>query len=130
GFTPLGPCIATKDEIGDAQKLDVKLWVGGELRPNYNTSDLAHSIAESIAWATHIEDVQPGDILFMGTNHQGLGALQDGDHVEMEISHGGPRLSFDVKDPLKRRWPRGVDETTARDVREGTGGPGSKARPL
>jgi len=130
GFSPLGPCITTVDEIGDPQKLDVKLWVSGELRPNYNTSDLAHSIAESIAWATALTPVQPGDVLFMGTNHQGLGALQDGDHVDMEITRIG-RLSFDVVDPLKRRWPRGVDEVTAADIRGGTGaGPGSKSRPV
>jgi hypothetical protein len=103
--------------------------VGEELRPNYNTSDLAHSIAESIAWATGIESVSPGDVLYMGTNHQGLGALQDGDHVEMEISNIG-RMTFSVTDSMKRKWQRGVDEVTASDVRNGTGGPGSKARPL
>jgi fumarylacetoacetase-like protein len=103
--------------------------VSGELRPNYNTSDLAHSIAESIAWATALTPVQAGDVLFMGTNHQGLGALQDGDHVEMEITHIG-RLSFDVVDPLRRRWPRGVDEVTAGDIRANAGGPGARARPL
>ena len=129
GFAVLGPAIVPKDEVGDAQALDIKLWVNGELRPNYNTSDLAHSIAESIAWATAITPVEPGDVLFMGTNHQGLGALQDGDHVEMEISRIG-RLTFNVADPLKRRWPRGVDEVTAADVRNGTGGPGRKSRPL
>jgi 2-keto-4-pentenoate hydratase/2-oxohepta-3-ene-1,7-dioic acid hydratase in catechol pathway len=129
GFAPIGPAIVPKDEVGDAQALDIKLWVNGELRPNYNTSDLAHSIAESIAWATAITPVQPGDVLFMGTNHQGLGALQDGDKVEMEISRIG-RLTFTVADPSKRRWPRGIDEVTAKDVREGTGAPGSKSRPL
>jgi len=129
GFSPLGPCITTRDEIGGPEKLDVKLWVSGELRPNYNTSDLAHSIAESIWWATALTPVQPGDVLFMGTNHQGLGALQDGDHVEMEITKIG-RLSFDVVDPLKRRWPRGIDEVTAADIRANAGAPGSKSRPL
>ena len=129
GFSPIGPAIVPKEEVGDAQNLDIKLWVNGELRPNYNTSDAAHSIAESIAWATAITPVEPGDVLFMGTNHQGLGALQDGDHVEMEISRIG-RLTFNVADPSKRRWPRGVDEVTAADVRNGTGGPGRKSRPL
>ncbi len=129
GFAPIGPAIVPKDEVGDAEKLDIKLWVNGELRPNYNTSDLAHSIAESIAWATAITPVEPGDVLWMGTNHQGLGAMQDGDKVEMEISRIG-RLTVNVADPLKRRWPRGVDEATAADVRTGSGGPGSKSRPL
>ncbi|MBV9597921.1 MAG: fumarylacetoacetate hydrolase family protein [Chloroflexi bacterium] len=129
GFTPLGPCITTRNEIGDPEQLDVKLWVSGELRPDYNTSDLAHSIAESIAWATAMTPVRAGDVLFMGTNHQGLGALQDGDHVDMEITNIG-RLSFEVTDPLKRRWPRGVDEVTAADIRTGSGAPGARARPM
>ena len=129
GFSPMGPAIVPKDEVGDAQAVDIKLWVNGELRPNYNTSDAAHSIAESIAWATAITPVEPGDVLFMGTNHQGLGAMQDGDKIEMEISRIG-RFEVNVVDPSKRRWPRGVDEATAEGVRTGSGGPGSKSRPL
>jgi 2-keto-4-pentenoate hydratase/2-oxohepta-3-ene-1,7-dioic acid hydratase in catechol pathway len=129
GFAVLGPAIVPKDEVGDAQALDIKLWVNGELRPNYSTSDAAHSIAESIAWATAITPVEPGDVLYMGTNHQGLGSMQDGDHIEMEISRIG-RLTINVTDPSKRRWPRGVDEATAEGVRTGSGGPGSKSRPL
>ena len=128
-FAPLGPCIVTKDEIPDPNHLQVRLWVDGELRGNYNTDDLAHSIPESIEFVSSIEAVNPGDILFMGTNHQGLGAMQDGDTIEMEIERVG-RFSFQVSDPLKRRWARGVDELTARDIREGTGGPGAKVRPL
>lgn len=129
GFSPIGPAIVPKDEVGDPQKLDIKLWVNGELRPNYNMSDAAHSIAESIAWALAITPVQAGDVLFMGTNHQGLGAMQDGDKVELETSKIG-RLTVNVADPSKRRWPRGVDEATAEGVRNGTGAPGSKSRPL
>jgi 2-keto-4-pentenoate hydratase/2-oxohepta-3-ene-1,7-dioic acid hydratase in catechol pathway len=129
GFAPLGPCITTKDEIGDPENLDVKLWVNGELRPNYNTSDLAHSIAESIAWATAITPVEPGDVLYLGTNHQGLGALQHGDKVELEISNIG-RLTLAIEDPMKRRWERGIDEATAAGVRTGTGAPGSQSRPI
>ena len=82
-----------------------------------------------IHWQTALVSVQPGDVLFMGTNHQGLGAMQDGDKVELEISRIG-RLTVNVADPSKRRWPRGVDEATAASVRSGTGAPGSKSRPL
>ncbi len=130
GFTPLGPCIVTKDEIADPYKLQVQLWVDGELRPNYNTSDLAHTIPESVEWATAITPVEPGDVLYMGTNHQGLGALQDGEKVEIEITGIG-RMTFKISDPSKRRWPKGVDEVTASNVRSGAGGgPGSQSRPL
>ena len=128
-FAPIGPCIVTKDEIQDPHQLQVRLWVDGELRVNYNTNDLAHSIPESIEWASAIESFSPGDVLFMGTNHQGLGAMQEGDNIDIEVEHVG-RFSIQVSDPLKRRWPKGVDELTAKDIREGTGSPGSKQRPL
>lgn len=128
-FCPMGPCIVTKDEIPDPHHLQVRLWVDGELRVNYNTDDLAHSIPESIEWANAIESFGPGDVLFMGTNHQGLGPMQEGDDIEVEVEGVG-RFSLKVSDPLKRRWPKGVDELTAEDVRNRTGGPGARQRPL
>ena len=128
-FAPIGPCIVTMDEIGDPHKLQVQLRVNDEPRVNYNTDDMAHSIAESIEFVSAIEEVSPGDIFYVGTNHQGLGAMQDGDTIEIEIEGIGP-FSFQVSDPLKRRWTRGVDEATAKDIRESAGGPGAKVRPL
>ena len=128
-FCPLGPCIVTRDEIADPEKLQITLSVDGELRVNYNTDDLAHSIAESIEYVAAIEEISPGDVLFMGTNHQGLGAMQDGDTIEVGVEGVGS-FNLTVSDPLKRRWPKGVDETTARDIRESAGGPGRQARPL
>ena len=125
-FCPLGPCIVTKDEIADPEKLQVTLSVECELRVDYNTDDLAHSIAESIEYVTGIEEISPGDVLFIGTNHQGLGAMQDGDTIEIDIEGVGG-FTFEVSDTLKRRWQRGIDEETARDLREGTGGPGRLA---
>jgi 2-keto-4-pentenoate hydratase/2-oxohepta-3-ene-1,7-dioic acid hydratase in catechol pathway len=128
-FAPIGPCIVTKDEVPDPHHLQIRLWVDGELRVNYNTDDLAHSIPESIAWASTIESFSPGDLFFIGTNHQGLGPMQEGDHIDVEIERIG-RFSFQVTDPLQRRWPKGVDELTAQDIREGTGPPGARQRPL
>jgi 2-keto-4-pentenoate hydratase/2-oxohepta-3-ene-1,7-dioic acid hydratase in catechol pathway len=128
-FAPIGPCIVTKDEVPDPHHLQIRLWVDGELRVNYNTDDLAHSIPESIAWASVIESFSPGDLFFIGTNHQGLGPMQQGDTIDVEIERVG-RFSFQVSDPLQRRWPKGVDELTAQDMREGTGPPGSRQRPL
>src|SRR5262245_29678423 len=37
-FAPIGPYIVTADEIADPHRLQVKLWVNGELKQNYNTS--------------------------------------------------------------------------------------------
>jgi 2-keto-4-pentenoate hydratase/2-oxohepta-3-ene-1,7-dioic acid hydratase in catechol pathway len=128
-FAPIGPAIVTKDEVSDPLSLQILLSVNDQLRGNFNTSDMAHSIAKSIAFVSSFESFSPGDILFTGTNHQGLGAMQDGDTVNIEIAEVGG-FSFAVQDHLKRRWESGVDEETARDVREGTGGPGRRKRPL
>jgi len=102
-FAPIGPWIVTADEIKDPMKLQVKLWNNGRLRQNFNTSDMAHDIKRCIEWATSIHTLEPGDILATGTNHRGLHAFQDGDRIELE-TEGLGRLSFNVRDPLKRTW--------------------------
>jgi len=104
-FAPIGPYIVTADEIRDPHKLQVKLWVNGELKQNYNTSDMAHKIPRCIEWVSSIHTIEPGDILATGTNHRGLSAFQDGDTIEIE-SEGLGRLKFNVRDELKRTWGR------------------------
>jgi len=91
--------------------------------------DIAHSIEESLAWMSAMVTLKPGDLFFLGTNHQGIGPLQDGEHAIIDIDRIG-RLEFNVSDALKRRWPKEIDEVSATDVRAGTGGPGRRTRPL
>jgi 2-keto-4-pentenoate hydratase/2-oxohepta-3-ene-1,7-dioic acid hydratase in catechol pathway len=81
------------------------LWVNGVLRQNFNTDDMAHDIARCIEWVTSIHPLAPGDILATGTNHRGLNAFMDGDEVELECEGLG-RLSFSIRDDLKRTWSR------------------------
>src|ERR1051325_4137765 len=50
GFAPIGPCIATWDEVPNPHDLTVKMWVDGQPRHDYPMSDIAHSIEESLAW--------------------------------------------------------------------------------
>ena len=106
-FAPLGPCIVTADEIPDPNKLAVKLWNDGELRHDYRTDDMEHGVPELVAFATGIMTMNSGDVLSCGTNHEGLGALQDGETAEIEIERIG-RMAVTVADPLKRTWDRGV----------------------
>lgn len=129
-FAPLGPWIVTKDEIADPHNLNVTLRMDGEgVRGQYNTDDMAHRIPECIEFFSGFMTIVPGDLLFTGTNHQGLGAMQEGDHIEMEIEKIG-KFDFRVTDPLKRKWARGVDEATAAAVRTNTGAPGASVRPI
>jgi 2-keto-4-pentenoate hydratase/2-oxohepta-3-ene-1,7-dioic acid hydratase in catechol pathway len=104
-FAPIGPYLVTADEIRDPHKLQVRLWVNGVLKQNYNTDDMANKIPRCIEWISGIHDLEPGDILATGTNHRGLSALQNGDTVELEIDGLG-RLAVKIQDELNRTWAR------------------------
>jgi 2-keto-4-pentenoate hydratase/2-oxohepta-3-ene-1,7-dioic acid hydratase in catechol pathway len=104
-FAPIGPFLVTADEIPDPNTLQVRLWVNGELKQNYNTSDMAHKIPRCLEWITSIHALEPGDIVATGTNHRGLSAFQNGDLIEIE-TEGLGRLRFHVQDDLKRTWAR------------------------
>jgi 2-keto-4-pentenoate hydratase/2-oxohepta-3-ene-1,7-dioic acid hydratase in catechol pathway len=106
-FAPLGPCIATLDEIPDPNDVHVQFWVDGQLRHNYNTDDMEHTVPELVEFATAIMTLNSGDVIACGTNHEGLGPLQDGEAVDFEI-HGIGRMRLDVRDPLKRTWEKGI----------------------
>ena len=107
-FLPIGPYITTADEIADPNDLDVKYWVNGTLRQEYNTSDMEHNLAYMIATLSHVMTLKPGDLIMGGTNHGGLGPLQDGDKGEIEIEGLGRQSNY-VSDPYKRTWdPKGV----------------------
>ncbi len=115
-FTPLGPAIVTIDEIPDPQNLQVTLSVDGEIRQSYSTSDMEYSVVELLSFISSVMTLVPGDVIMCGTNHQGLGALQDGDQVSMSIQGVGT-LDVNVTDALKREWPRGIDQQMAERTR-------------
>jgi 2-keto-4-pentenoate hydratase/2-oxohepta-3-ene-1,7-dioic acid hydratase in catechol pathway len=106
-FGPIGPCITTADEIEDPNNLIVRFWNDGQLRHNYNTDDMEHRVPELIEFATTVMTMNSGDLIACGTNHEGLGALQDGETVEIEIQNIG-KMFLKVSDPLKRKWERGI----------------------
>jgi 2-keto-4-pentenoate hydratase/2-oxohepta-3-ene-1,7-dioic acid hydratase in catechol pathway len=119
-FAPIGPCIATIDEIADPNNVHVQFWVDGQLRHNYNTDDMEHLVPELVEFATTIMTLNSGDLIACGTNHEGLGPLQDGEVVDFEI-HGIGRMRLSVRDPLKRSWEKGIymgpDSTNPEAVR-------------
>ena len=116
-FAPMGPCLVTADEIPDPHHLQVKLSVSGELRQDFATDDMVNRIPKLIEFTSAIFTLNPGDVIATGTNHHGLGALQDGDEVVMEIQEIGS-FTVSVKDPLKRSWTRGIDQTIAERLKE------------
>jgi 2-keto-4-pentenoate hydratase/2-oxohepta-3-ene-1,7-dioic acid hydratase in catechol pathway len=106
-FAPIGPCIVTADEITEPNDLWVQFWNDGELRHNYNTDDMEHRVPEIVEFITTIMTMNSGDVASCGTNHEGLGFIQDGERVKIKI-HGIGEMELSVSDPLKRSWERGV----------------------
>jgi 2-keto-4-pentenoate hydratase/2-oxohepta-3-ene-1,7-dioic acid hydratase in catechol pathway len=106
-FAPVGPWITTADEIPDPQDLRVRFWNNGDLRHDYSTDDMEHGVAEIVELVTSVMTLQSGDLIACGTNHEGLGAVQDGERLDFEVERVG-RMSLTVFDPLRRTWDRGV----------------------
>ena len=77
------------------------------MRHNYNTDDMEHLVPELVEFASTIMTLNSGDVIACGTNHEGLGPLQDGEVVDFEIQHIG-RMQLKVRDPLRRSWEKGI----------------------
>jgi 2-keto-4-pentenoate hydratase/2-oxohepta-3-ene-1,7-dioic acid hydratase in catechol pathway len=106
-FCPVGPCIVTADEVAEPNDLRVRLWNSGQLRHDYTTDDMEHRVPELIQYASSIMTLHSGDLIACGTNHEGLGPIQNGETLTIEIEGIG-QMSVDVVDPLGREWDRGI----------------------
>lgn len=90
-FSPIGPCIVTKDELPDPHTLRLTTTVNGETMQNGHTSDLIFSVPHLIAYCSRMFTLEPGDLIFTGTP-AGVGRAQkpprflaDGDSVSVTI---------------------------------------------
>lgn len=90
-FAPIGPFIATPDEIGDPNNLNLWLKLNGEEMQNSNTSDFIFNIQHVVSYISQFMTLLPGDIISTGTPFGvGLGLtppryLKEGDVVELGI---------------------------------------------
>jgi 2-keto-4-pentenoate hydratase/2-oxohepta-3-ene-1,7-dioic acid hydratase in catechol pathway len=87
-FGPVGPCVVLKEDIGDAQQLDIKCRLNGKIVQESNTSHMIFKLPEIIAFVSKNFTLQKGDIITTGTP-AGVGAVRDGDVVEIEIENIG-----------------------------------------
>ena len=67
GFTPMGPCLVTADEIGDEQNLDISCTVNGELRQSSNTKYMIQTVCGAISELSQGMTLQAGTIIATGT---------------------------------------------------------------
>jgi 2-keto-4-pentenoate hydratase/2-oxohepta-3-ene-1,7-dioic acid hydratase in catechol pathway len=90
-YAPIGPFIATRDEIPDPQNLKLWLTLNGELIQNSSTQQMIFGIRTLVSYVSHFMTLLPGDVITTGTPPGvGLGFkppkfLQPGDVVELGI---------------------------------------------
>jgi 2-keto-4-pentenoate hydratase/2-oxohepta-3-ene-1,7-dioic acid hydratase in catechol pathway len=91
-FAPLGPFLATPDEIADPQRLDMWLTVNGTLRQKSTTANMIFDVPTLVSYVSQFMTLLPGDVISTGTPPGvGLGMkpspvyLQAGDVVELGI---------------------------------------------
>ncbi len=90
-FAPMGPFMATPDELADVDNLRMWLKVNGESKQNGTTADMVFKVPFLISYLSQFMSLLPGDIISTGTP-AGVGNgmkppqfLKDGDVVELGI---------------------------------------------
>lgn len=88
----MGPCLVTKDEIGDVERLQLETRLNGELMQSSSTGDLIFDIPALIEYCSTFTRLEPGDVIATGTPG-GVGAartppvwMKPGDTIEVSIS--------------------------------------------
>ena len=95
-FAPLGPFLATKDEIADVNNLSMWLTVNGKTFQNSNTSNLVFKIPFLVHYLSQFMTLLPGDVISTGTPPGvGLGIkpepiyIKAGDVIELGMEELG-----------------------------------------
>ena len=90
-FAPLGPFLATPDEIGDVHDLKLWLTVNGDRKQDGSTRDLVFGVPFLVSYISQFMTLLPGDVISTGTpagvamGHKPVRFLQPGDVVELGI---------------------------------------------
>ena len=87
-FGPIGPRIASVDEIQDPHNLKIELKVNGEIKQSSNTKHLLFKIPDLMEYITSLFTMEPGDIVATGTPG-GIGPVLPGDIIEASIEKIG-----------------------------------------
>jgi len=105
-FAPLGPFLATRDEIKDPHSLRLWLKLNGKMLQDSNTSDLIFDLPTIISHLSQYMTLLPGDVISTGTPAGvGMGLkpepkyLKPGDIVELGIDGLGISKQVAINDP-------------------------------
>jgi 2,4-didehydro-3-deoxy-L-rhamnonate hydrolase len=95
-FAPLGPFLATRDEVPDTRDLNMWLTVNGEIRQRSTTAQMIFDVPALVSYVSQFMTLLPGDVISTGTPAGvGLGMkpqpvyLRPGDEVALGIDRLG-----------------------------------------
>jgi len=89
-FCPLGPVIDT--ELDPQESLSIVCRVNDEVRQSGTTAEMIFGVGELVAYISRIMTLLPGDVILTGTP-SGVGPIEDGDRVEVEVEGIGLLLN-------------------------------------
>jgi 2-keto-4-pentenoate hydratase/2-oxohepta-3-ene-1,7-dioic acid hydratase in catechol pathway len=105
-FAPLGPFLATRDEIADPHALKMWLKVNGITRQDSSTAQMIFGVPQLVSYISQFMTLLPGDVISTGTPPGvGLGLkpapifLKPGDVVELGIEGLGESKQHAVACP-------------------------------
>jgi acylpyruvate hydrolase len=90
-FCPMGPCIATKDEVPDPDDVHIVARLNGQVMQDANTDDLVFSVAKLIEYYSQFYRFLPGDCITTGSpSGVGFGRnpkvfMKPGDTISVEV---------------------------------------------
>jgi 2-keto-4-pentenoate hydratase/2-oxohepta-3-ene-1,7-dioic acid hydratase in catechol pathway len=76
GAAPMGPALATPDEAGAHDGIQIELHLNGERMQSSSTADLVHSIPALVAYLSQLMTLEPGDVVSTGTP-AGVGSVRE-----------------------------------------------------
>ena len=91
-FCPLGPWLVTGMGEEEVCNLGLSCRVNNELRQKADTDQMVFPPAFLISYITQVMTLEPGDVVMTGTP-AGVGPLEKGDTVEVEIEHIGTLIN-------------------------------------
>jgi 2-keto-4-pentenoate hydratase/2-oxohepta-3-ene-1,7-dioic acid hydratase in catechol pathway len=84
-FTPLGTGLVPRDCVTDLSASKLTTLINGEIRQQAALSEMVYGVPKLLAWVSSVMTLLPGDVIATGTP-QGVGPLQPGDEVSVQIS--------------------------------------------
>lgn len=96
GFCPIGPWVADRSDVPDADALEITVRINGEIKQRASTSTLIRPVTQLLADVTAFMTLEAGDVLLVGMPENPPLARAD-DRIDIDIAHIGTLTTYLVR---------------------------------